>query len=306
MVKVIRYSAIYAFPFLIMLGAGFALQLLVQRMEPGVYRTAVYAVLSLFVALGVSLIINKSQAALNMRPFFWGNISSLGWGLVIGLTVSAASGIGFGIWQGYPFHWEKIFDGFPLNILRQSSPALIEEIVFRAGIVHSTFLLFGKVAGLASGSIPFGILHLAGLLFGQSVTTAQIFGISLAGLMLSLIYFRFGILGAFATHLTWNALVGGWINIYGLADRAAAVSALEGSWLTCAVLTLACGTLAAFQFNQSLAVASTITKDFDIDESQLDRNLNLTPEQRLIEHQSAPDLSQHLAHSGQKLHEQSQ
>jgi hypothetical protein len=182
----------------------------------------------------------------------------------------------------------------------------MEEIVFRAGIVHSTFQLFGQAAGLASGSIPFGILHLAGLLFGQSVTTAQIFGISLAGLMLSLMYFRFGILGASATHLTWNALIGGWLNVYGLTDRAGVTSALEGSWVTCAVLTLACAALYATSFKKDLKIAATPREDLDIDESQLDRNLNLTPERRLIEHQAALDLWHELSRAGQQLHEQSQ
>lgn len=281
MKKWIRYSALYIFPFLIMLGAGFALQLFTQKMEPGLYRIAVYAGLSLCIALGTSRIICKSQAALNMKPFSWGAPSSLIWGLLIGLVISATSGIGFGISQGYPLHWDKLFDGLPQNILRQASPALGEEIVFRAGIVHSTFLLFGKTAGLASGSVPFGILHLAGLLFGQSVTAVQVFGICLAGLMLSLVYFRYGILGAFATHLTWNALVGGWINVYGLTDRATATSALEGSWVTCTVLALACAALyfSPSRFEQNLTSPSHTNEESNSVESQLD---GLTPERRFI------------------------
>lgn len=296
MARLIRYSTLYIFPFLIMLGAGYALQLLTQKIEPGFYRTAIYAALSLLVALGISRIVRNSQTALKMKPFFWGAPSSLLWGILIGLTISAVAGTGFGISQGYPLQWDKLFNGLPLNVFRQASPALIEEVVFRAGIVHSTYLLFGKAASLASGSVPFGILHLAGLLFGQSVTTSQIFGIGLAGLMLSLMYLRFGILGAFATHLTWNALVSGWINVYGVTNKAAVVSALEGSWITCLLLALAC----------TLLYISLPTEEADIDISQLERNLKLTPERRLIEHQAALELCEELARAGQRLHEQSQ
>jgi membrane protease YdiL (CAAX protease family) len=295
--KALHHSALYVFPFLIMLAGGFALQLLTQKIDPGFFRTSLYAGLSLVIAMGISWIVRRSQTELKMTPFSWGKSSSLLWGLLIGLMISAASGIGFGISQGYSLHWQNLSNGLSMNVLRHASPALMEEIVFRAGIVHSTLLLFGKAAGLASGSVPFAILHLVGLLFGQSVTAAQIFGISLAGLMLSLMYLRFGILGAFATHLTWNALVGGWINAYGLADKGVAVSALEGSWITCLVLALACTVL---------YISTIRTEESNIDVSQLERNLRLTPERSLIEHQAAFELCEELARAGKRLHEQPQ
>jgi hypothetical protein len=297
--KFLRYSTLYIFPFLFMLAVGSLLQWFTQKMDPGFIRTAVYAGFSFVIAMAISIMVRRTQLSLKIAPFLWGKPSSLFWGLAIGLTISAVSGIGFGLTQGHQFLWENLSNNLPMNVLGQSSPALIEEIVFRAGIVHSTLYLFGKAAGLASGSAPFGILHLAGLLFGQSVTTMQILGISLAGLMLTFVYFRFGILGAFATHLTWNALVGGWIKVYGVTDRAAAVSALEGSWITCLVLAVTCIALHISPIRQA-------NDESEIDESQLDRNLRLTPERRLIEHQAALDLCSELSRAGQRLHEQSQ
>lgn len=44
----------------------------------------------------------------------------------------------------------------------------------------------------------------------------------------------------------------------------------------------------------------------EIDESQLMRNLSLSPEQRLAEHQSALNLVLELEKAGKKLREQSQ
>lgn len=301
--KFFHYLTLYIFPFLGMLMGGFALQQLTKNMDSGLIRSAVYTGFSFIIALGISAAIRRSQTELKMSPFIWGKPSSLLWGLAIGLLISAAAGIAFGTLNGYPFHWENLFKDLPMTTLRQASPALMEEIVFRAGIVHSTLLLFGKAIGLASGSVPFGILHLAGFLFGQSVTATQIMGISFAGLMLSLMYFRFGILGAFATHLTWNALVGGWINVYGLTDSGAAVSALEGSWVTCVVLSVACAALLVFKDQE---IDQTRDEDWDVDLSQLERNLKLTPEHRLAEHQAALELCEELNRAGQRLHEQSQ
>jgi hypothetical protein len=46
--------------------------------------------------------------------------------------------------------------------------------------------------------------------------------------------------------------------------------------------------------------------DSDVDMSQIERNLKLTPEQRVIEHQNALELCEVLARAGQRVHEQSQ
>lgn len=51
---------------------------------------------------------------------------------------------------------------------------------------------------------------------------------------------------------------------------------------------------------------STWLRNSDIDMSQLERNLRLTPEERIIEHQTALELCGELALAGQKVYEQSQ
>lgn len=49
-----------------------------------------------------------------------------------------------------------------------------------------------------------------------------------------------------------------------------------------------------------------LDEDENVDISQLERNLKLTPEQRLIEHQAALELCEELARAGRRLREQSQ
>ncbi len=137
----------------------------------------------------------------------------------------------------------QLSSDLPLHILANVFSSVNEEVVFRGGIVHATTQIWGLAAGLGAGSLPFGILHLVGILFGQSVSVSQMLGISLAGLMLSLVYFRFGLLGAVACHLAWNSFVQGWMAVYGIGGNEA-VSAFEGSWVTCVVLIVSCAALA--------------------------------------------------------------
>src|SRR5690606_22844037 len=105
---------------------------------------------------------------------------------------------------------------------------------FRGGIVHTTTRIWGKWAGLASGSVPFGLLHMVDILFGNSITPIHVFGIILGGLLLSLIYLRLGLFAAIACHYIWNVLATRWQKGYGLAD----MGDFEGSWVACVVLLL--------------------------------------------------------------------
>jgi membrane protease YdiL (CAAX protease family) len=221
-----------------MIAGTYLAQQLVSGMGKGLFQSLAYTGLGMFVCIGIYLLISRSLKP-SMRPMYVGGLSSLLWGLLIGLFVSACSGIGFGLMNGYSFQFENIVQELHLKALGSLFPALSEEIVFRGGIVEGIRQLFGSYAGLAAGSVPFGILHLVGIFFGSTVTAAQILGISLAGLMLSLVYLRFGILGSVGCHLVWNSLVSGWIKVYGITDKTA-VSALEGSWATCIVLAMTC------------------------------------------------------------------
>lgn len=240
--RALNYFAIYVIPFVAMLAGGYVLHLLAQQMDPGVTRAAVNATLGVAISAAVYFIIRNSSINLALAPMKIGDFSSFGWGLFLGLAISFGSGIGFGLANGHSLNFGNLSTNLHINVLANTFPALCEEFVFRGGIVETTVQLFGKTAGLAAGSAPFGILHVFGRLFGNPVTASQVLGISLAGLMLSLVYLKFGILGAFACHLTWNSLVSGWIKVYGLTDKAA-ISSLEGSWVTCIALALACTVL---------------------------------------------------------------
>ena len=116
---------------------------------------------------------------------------------------------------------------------------MTEEVYFRDGIVNFFTQTFSTNIGIIAGSLPFGLLHILGSFFGKTITLASIFGISLAGLMLSLMYLRFGLLGSMSCHLMWNALVLGWEKVYG-AETKNIADQIEGSWITCLIFVAVC------------------------------------------------------------------
>lgn len=245
MKRIFHYFVIYVLSFILMFAGSISLQWITQNFELGVLKASIYAVLGLIISLGIYFVVRFSLKKLNKELIQIGNLKSLFIGLLIGFLVSFSSGIGFGLYMHYPLQFSNILSNLHINTLASVYPSLCEEVVFRGGIVNLTAQLFGIIPGVAAGSIPFGIIHILGSFFGQSVTFYQIVGISLAGAMLSLMYLRFGLLASFACHLVWNSFVGGWIKVYGITDKSA-ISAFEGSWITCLVLLICC---AALSFN---------------------------------------------------------
>ena len=220
-----------------MLAGEILLDIIGQRMSPGLLRSSTNAGLGVAVSILIYFIVRYFLKAVALKTPLVGNLSSLVIGLFIGVFVSVVSGVGYGLLNGYQLQFENFFTDVHFKALVNVFPALSEEIVFRGSIVNAIIQLAGNAWGIAAGSIPFGILHLLGVLFGNTVTISQIFGISFAGMMLSLVYVNFGVCGAFACHLVWNSLVTGWIKVYGIEDKAA-ISSLEGSWVTCTALLI--------------------------------------------------------------------
>jgi len=170
----------------------------------------------------------------------FGSSKGLILGLAVGLLVSCASGLLY--WQvqrptGVDF--TKLKENLPRRALANLATAAMEEMGCRGGTAWMLSATFGKLAACAGGSIPFGVAHFAGKLLGLPVTMAQVAGCILAGLLLTLLYLRFGLLSALTCHWAWNSLCGGWCKTLGLADTAA----FEGAWTTDLTLGIVCLTL---------------------------------------------------------------
>lgn len=166
-------------------------------------------------------------------------------GLVVGLGVSLASGTLFQEVNQRSFDQQIFFQKLSLSMLIAVSPATVEEATFRYGVVHGTAVLAGPVWAGVAGSIPFAFGHLIDLAFGRTISAAQIWGIVLAGLLLSVLYLQFGLLAAIGCHWVWNSLASPWV--YGLSlPVSSGISDFEGAWTTDFVLLIAITILVAW------------------------------------------------------------
>lgn len=247
--KTLSYLLILLFPIALIVFGEVLAKFALTHVESQRIKVFLYG----SIGLSLSALIFMSNAyalkSLNKEPMLVGGISSFFWGAVIGVAVSFIAGIGFGVLNGHSLNMSNLFLGFDMKLIGNIYPAATEELYFRGGVVHFFTQTFGLPTGLISGSIPFGIIHIIGSFFGKTVTLSQILGITLAGLMLSLLYLRFGLLGAFSCHLMWNAITPGWAKAFNIEDKNF-VSSLEGSWITCAILLVVSAALILSLFFQ--------------------------------------------------------
>jgi membrane protease YdiL (CAAX protease family) len=166
-------------------------------------------------------------------------------GLAVGLLLSITCGLLFRLLHGEPTTAALGAAIEPANFLRSMGPALIEEASMRAGVVHLLNGLSGPWAGLAGGSLPFGLLHIFGRIFGNPVGIALVIGTTASGLLLSILYLRFGFWSAFGCHWIWNSLAGAWVRYAGITSRDG-MQQFEGAPETVIVLVIACVCLFAF------------------------------------------------------------
>jgi len=191
----------------------------------------IYAILGILSSVFIYFIILKFNLS---RPFLGGTKEFIR-GLEIGLIASLFSGLLFGLFNKTGFQFNTFLDDIHLKMLANLGPSFLEEVGFRGGLVQSLGSLYGKVVACLGGSVPFGMAHLAGKLFGQPVGIMHVIGTMSAGLLLTLVYLKFGLFAAIACHWTWNSFCSSWIRTLSLAQKGGA-QIFEGAWTTIAVL----------------------------------------------------------------------
>ncbi|MCB9558225.1 MAG: CPBP family intramembrane metalloprotease [Deltaproteobacteria bacterium] len=169
----------------------------------------------------------------------FGPFAGLGWGALAGLLASAASGILYYLVNRPTIARPLVSALRPSQAISSIGPASVEEVAFRGGLVHIVDAAWGQWAALLAGSIPFGVLHLVGAIFGRPPSLAHVIGVSAGGWLLSLLYLRSGLQAAFACHWIWNSLAGNWVRAFQLPRETGEVS-FEGAWTTDLVLVLLC------------------------------------------------------------------
>lgn len=238
--RLFHHLNIYIFTFILLIIGGSIANFATQSLPKTTLRYALLAMFGLVTGFVVYKSIQWSLAALNKKPMAMGNAKTFLLGIFTGIAISIVCGLGFGWYYGYHIDTSQL-NYIHYSTLSNISPAVVEELVFRAGIVNLVAQVAGTFAGLAAGSVPFGVIHFISIFFGQIVTVSQVVGATVAGLMLSLVYLRWGLLAAIGIHWAWNSLSWMWVKGYGLGNDG--MSAFEGSWVTIIVLGLACAFL---------------------------------------------------------------
>jgi membrane protease YdiL (CAAX protease family) len=160
-----------------------------------------------------------------------GSIKDFAIGLIVGLLASLMAGHALAFMFDHSIDYSAFQVDLALNLTANIFPATIEEVAFRGGLVHFASAYWGPLVGLGSGSVPFGLLHLFGAVFGHPVTFQHVIGVSMAGLLLSLLYLRFGLLSAISCHWIWNVLCSQWVTVLRIPKRGG-VQYIEGAWTT--------------------------------------------------------------------------
>ena len=198
--------------------------------------TAVGSGLAFIIVRVIQALAIEMDVALPLIGRHTGLLVGCFWGFIVSL---ASAGLFHHTRQPSPIPpWKS--DGLDIKMFANVFPAAIEEAAFRGGVVHFLNILFGKGAALLGGSIPFGLVHLVGRLFGRQVNRAQVVGVSLAGLVLSLLYLHAGLLSAIGFHWTWNVACVHRVLIFSLPQENG-VELIESHWTT--LVTLAAFTL---------------------------------------------------------------
>jgi membrane protease YdiL (CAAX protease family) len=189
-------------------GISVAVEMAARLFRPYWLKSVAVAVAGLSATVPLYRLVTFAASQTNaLAPRFGGS-----WGSVMGALLGAAaitlSAACYRLRFHVPLVGERFWERFGWRFLSNSSPAFVEEVGLRGGIVHLLTAYHGAGTGLLCGSATFGLLHLVGRLVGRKVGLRTVAATAVAGLFLGLVFLRFGLGAAIAAHWAWNVLVG--------------------------------------------------------------------------------------------------
>jgi membrane protease YdiL (CAAX protease family) len=205
----------------------------------GLGAAPLYAAELLVGAVVIFVFLRWIAALRGTRPPVLGGSRGMVYGAAVGLAASLGSALLFYAWKRPTLASPLAPVLRPSRVISNAGVAAIEEAGFRAGVVHIATAAWGQLAGLLAGSIPFGVLHLLGFIFGRPPSLTHVISVSAAGWLLSLLYLQFGLTSAFACHWVWNSLASNLARAFQLPRRTG-VMMFEGAWTTVLVLVILC------------------------------------------------------------------
>ena len=226
-------TALFIVPVVLMVAWSIAGEMIKGQVANALLSSLLIAVGGIFVGLVMLWLMRLLANKKNLSLPLIGNRKNFLLGIGIGIIISLLAASLFYLTQTPDIEWVK--EGITPRFIRNTSPAIVEEISFRGAVVHYSHAFWGKGVALAAGSVPFGLIHLVGRLLGKPVGFWHIVGVSAAGLLLSLCYLKYGLLCAIAVHWIWNSLCGFWVQVFQLPEKGG-VQIFEGTWTTTLIL----------------------------------------------------------------------
>lgn len=236
MLKKILY---FTLPFFVFLGCSILSGPLLRGINDPLIRALASLGLGIIIFIGLVILIRglAEFAEVPIPSFGGGRFVWLG--MLVGLLLSISSGFLFSATHGQSLNWSSFWPALPTSAISQISHAMTEEAVFRFGIVAGAASLGGTLTGILAGSLPFGVLHLLNRFFGAPVDAQQVVGIIVAGVLLSLLYLRYGLWATIGCHYVWNCLSILWVDGMQM-ERSSGITAFEGAWSTSALTAICC------------------------------------------------------------------
>jgi len=169
-------------------------------------------VVSLLFLLVFSLILDRD----NFPSVIMGDINSILIGIVVALFLLVITGFSYYFVNKPRINISIIFEGAIRRTVFNINYSVVEEIAFRGILFHSFIVYNYSTLGIYLNSILFGLMHLLNKLYGQKVEISAVIGTTAAGLLLSVLYFKWGLSAAIICHLLWNIFSGSLIKVFGL------------------------------------------------------------------------------------------
>ena len=237
MIKIIMKIVAAILPFILFVFFTFLVEITLKPLHMGMEMFAfITAVIGLLCGLIIYYIIIVTTKKINILPPLFGKIYFLFIGGGLGLLSSLLCGTLF-----FFVHKPQISPFFNvghllLQILGNLFPAIVEEMGVRGGLVNVLSATVNNTVGILGGSLFFGFIHLVGRFFGNPVNLSHVLGYSIGGLLLTLIYMRYGLFCAVGWHCIWNALLNTWTKTFNLGFGG--TQNFETTWTTSLILCI--------------------------------------------------------------------
>ncbi len=177
-----------------------------------IYQKLLYNILMLLgFACSYYLFAKYFEGYTSLPNYLKWNFNALLIGLGYGFVLISLCAVIMVLSSVLSFQFNELNPHLPLYFLLMFLVSLGEELAFRVYILNTLSSAYGKIMGVLCSSLLFGLIHW----FNDHSTVVGIITLSLFGVLLALLYYRFSSIWLpVGLHLTWNYTQG---SVFGFA-----------------------------------------------------------------------------------------